>query len=463
MTALTPITLTPDQIRIEANIRREVKVDKPFWSSIKQDGVLIPIVVELVDGAYRVIDGQRRTLAAIDGGVTEIPAFVVDGIRSDADRVIRQLVVNDHREPITDADRLAAWQTLFDLEVSADAIARKTKAPKAKVEAAKKVAADPFLTDIVVDQQIPLDVMAEIAEFADDPELVERLVDDYQRWPANFPHVIARARDRRAEAAARSAAVEQVTAAGYTVIDDYPTWADQKAGRYVRADEVYSDDKLTQHAFTAEQLADIPPTTPGLVVHVDRDWNGDEPTFVATGYIENPLEHGYHVHITATTPTASAEVDDEAAKEERRRVLANNKAWPIATEVRRTWISHLLQRKTLPADVDHFVANSITRQHVWQHGDEHLNIARDLLQLTGPDDWSSPRDTLVHHLTSHTAPRIVLAAAIARTEGELTAKDAWRSSSQAGLTRYLTALAAWGYGLSELEQQIVDANPEATK
>ena len=134
MPALTPITLKPDQIRIEANIRRDVKVDKPFWSSIKQDGVLIPIVVEaLAEGAYRVIDGQRRTLAAIDGGVTEIPAFVVDGLKDDAARVMRQLVVNDHREAITDVDRMAAYQSLFDMDVSADAIARKTKAPKARI------------------------------------------------------------------------------------------------------------------------------------------------------------------------------------------------------------------------------------------------------------------------------------------------------------------------------------------
>lgn len=466
MTALAPITLTPDQIRIEANIRRDVKVDKPFWSSIKQDGVLIPIVVEaLAEGAYRVVDGQRRTLAAIDGGLTEIPAFVVDSLKDDATRVMRQLVVNDHREQISDADRLAAWESLFDMDVSADAIARKTKAPKALVEAARKVVADPMLKDITVDEQIPLDVMAEIAEFADDPDLVRELVSRWRAWPNTFQHELARARTRRAEAAAHAAATQSVTDAGYIILDHAPTWQEEKSGQYVRIDQVFTDEQLIQHAFDAKQLVDIPPTTHGLRVHVARDWNADGIAFVGVGYVENPIEHGYHVHVTASTPTPAEPVDDEAAKEARRAVLANNKSWPIATEVRRTWIGHLLQRKQLPAGVDLFAANAIAKQHVWSYGDEHLDVAVTLAALTKPTDHANPSETLRHHLTQNPtlAPRIVLAAAIARTEGELNAKDSWRHNSQAGLARYLTALAAWGYGLSELEQQIVDTNPTAAQ
>lgn len=467
MTALTPITLTADQIRIEANIRRDVKVDKPFWSSIKQDGVLIPIIVEqLDDGAYRVIDGQRRTLAAIDGELTEIPAFVVDGLKDDATRVMRQLVVNDHREAITDVDRMAAYQSLFDMDVSADAIARKTKAPKARIEAAQKVGASEVARALVVDEALPLDVAAELVEFADDPEIVAELVADYRDYPDGFAHEVARARADRLEKTTRQAAIERLEQAGYRLLEHSPTWQERESGRYVAVEKIYTDVQLTQRAFTDEQItADLPPTTPGIVVYLARNWRADGIAFDSVGYIENPLEHGYFAQITTTrTGTSAGPAEDEAAKEARRAVLANNKSWPIATEVRRTWIGHLLQRKTLPAGVELFTANGIAKQHVWSYGDEHLDVAVTLLDLTSPGSYSSPSDTIRHHIRENPtiAPRVVLAAAIARTEGELKAKDSWRHNSQAGLARYLTALAAWGYGLSELEQHIVDANPTAT-
>lgn len=464
--ALTQITLTPYQIVIEANIRREVKVDKPFWSSIKQDGVLIPIVVEaLADGTYRVVDGQRRTLAAIDGGVAEIPALVVDGLKDDAARVMRQLVVNEHREAISDSDRLAAWESLFDMDISADAIARKTKAPKALVEAARKLVASDSARALVVDEAMPLDIAAELVEFDDDPALVEKLTNLWRRWPAGLAHDIARARADRLAAAKHAALAEKLTAAGYTVLEENPSWDDKRAGIYVDADEVFTDPKRTVRAFTDEQIAEgLPADTPGLVQDLRREWRDGAAEYVSVAVIHRPTDLGFHVHVTASTPTASTEpAEDDAAKEERRRVVANNKAWPTATDVRRTWIGHLLQRKTLPANADHFTANALARQHVWTFGDDHIDTAIPLLGLTTVEGHNGAAQTLRQQLRDNPtlAPRIVLAHAIARSEGELTNKDSWRINNQAGLTRYLTALAAWGYGLSPLEQEIVDANGAA--
>src|SRR5690606_35457541 len=55
-------------------------------------------------------------------------------------------------------------------------------------------------------------------------------------------------------------------------------------------------------------------------------------------------------------PADMTPADLEAAekeKAERKRVIQNNKDWPLATEVRRTWIKDtLLQQKKLPADSD---------------------------------------------------------------------------------------------------------------
>ena len=55
---------------------------------------------------------------------------------------------------------------------------------------------------------------------------------------------------------------------------------------------------------------------------------------------------------TGAHKTGDGEVDQEAAaeaaREERRRVIANNKAWASAEVVRREWLRQFLTRKTAP-------------------------------------------------------------------------------------------------------------------
>jgi ParB family chromosome partitioning protein len=57
--------LNPAQLTIDANVRADVRLDAGFLASIKQHGVLQPVVAHRTEAGVHVLYGQRRTLAAV--------------------------------------------------------------------------------------------------------------------------------------------------------------------------------------------------------------------------------------------------------------------------------------------------------------------------------------------------------------------------------------------------------------
>jgi ParB family transcriptional regulator, chromosome partitioning protein len=122
---------------VDSNIRKDITVPKEFLASVKQHGVLVPVDAYLADdGRWHLQDGQLRYLASLDAGKADLPVLVADPATADAARVQRQLILNELRNEITDSDRVGAYQTLFDLGVSAEQIAKKTSTPAARVKTA---------------------------------------------------------------------------------------------------------------------------------------------------------------------------------------------------------------------------------------------------------------------------------------------------------------------------------------
>lgn len=79
--------LDPATLHIDANVRADVALDKDFLASVRDYGVLVPIVAVETADAIRVRYGQRRTLAAIQGELESVPVYVTteDGA-DEADR-----------------------------------------------------------------------------------------------------------------------------------------------------------------------------------------------------------------------------------------------------------------------------------------------------------------------------------------------------------------------------------------
>ena len=155
--------IDPTTLTIDANIRADGQLDKAFLASIKEHGVIQPVVAHRTEGGgAHVLYGQRRTLAAVEAKLELMPVYVVESL-TEADRLAKQVVENDQRQGLTDNDRAEAFHQLSLLGVSATQIAKKTGAKKATVDSALKVRANDTATAALA-QGMTLDMGAVIEE-----------------------------------------------------------------------------------------------------------------------------------------------------------------------------------------------------------------------------------------------------------------------------------------------------------
>ena len=100
--------------------------------SIKQHGVLSPIIVRPSGSKYEIIAGERRFRAAGQAGLKEIPAIIKKA--SDEDAKIISLIENIQREDLNDIDRASALRELkVSLGSTWEVIAKKLGLTKRRV------------------------------------------------------------------------------------------------------------------------------------------------------------------------------------------------------------------------------------------------------------------------------------------------------------------------------------------
>ena len=97
------------------NVRREVGDVSELAESIREQGILEPLVVRPTqDGKYEVIIGSRRLASANQVGLQVVPVVVQD--ISDADAIVRSLVENLQRGDLSLEDRVEAYKRLQDID-----------------------------------------------------------------------------------------------------------------------------------------------------------------------------------------------------------------------------------------------------------------------------------------------------------------------------------------------------------
>ncbi len=79
--------------------RREFKNLEPLAQSIKENGMLQPVIVRRKDGEYFLVAGERRWRAAVKAGLKRIPAIVKEV--SDREAAALALVENTLREDLS--------------------------------------------------------------------------------------------------------------------------------------------------------------------------------------------------------------------------------------------------------------------------------------------------------------------------------------------------------------------------
>ncbi|WP_264032401.1 ParB/RepB/Spo0J family partition protein [Cellulosimicrobium sp. SH8] len=434
----------PRTLVVGVNVRADADLTPAFVGSIKQHGVLQAVRARRAeDGTLVVLEGQRRTLAAVEAQRDTIPVQIIDGTEDEARRIVEQLAENDHRKDMRDSHRTAAFQQLSLIGLSAAQIAKRTGTDKGVVASALTVAGSKFGAAVQAKYDLPLDVAAAITEFEDDPETVKSLTAVAVEDPNGFAHAAQRARDDRQRAAEVAAARDTLATQKVTEVPR-PAYDDAKIKRLDSLKPAADDANGTD--LTVDAHAECP----GHAAYISAHWQRVEVVYVCTNWRKHG--HGDRYGTASTQRTGSM---SEAEKAERRRVIENNKAWKSAEVVRRKWLAEFSQRKIAPTGAAAFIAARIAMStHTLGHGaDKDHELAAQWLGIKPATSAYRGRSQGIAQAaakaTAGRAQHIALVLCLAACETG-TGVQSWRH--EGSLSEYLGALESWGYALSDVEK-----------
>jgi ParB family transcriptional regulator, chromosome partitioning protein len=443
--------LDPAWLLIDVNVRTHADLTPQFKASVKDLGVLEAVTgVRLDDGRVKVRLGQRRTLAAVEAGLTTIPVIVLEGgDTSEVERIIDQISENHHRAPLSSLEMAAGINALFNADVPAGKIARRLHIDKPDIEAARVITATPQTVEVVAASPgLTLEQSAQLAGFADDPQTVTALTEAAKKGPGTFAHVWQEAVDDRATAEAITARRAELTAAGTAVLDASLGYEYQ----------LYEWDDADGQRLTEDTHKDCP----GHAMWIRAAYSGRAGEISETAFCTDPKANGHKRHrITGSTDKPEAGTPEAAAAY--REVREGNKAWRSARKVRTAWLTQFCARKTLPAPALSFLLGEVIAGNgSIRRAMESRNrkTARALLGLGedtsgGDQTWMHADELSAAFATASPGRQQVIAWAFvcAAIEDRLTDQD-WRGSGASTSDRtYLTTLSALGYQLAPIEHR----------
>jgi ParB family chromosome partitioning protein len=313
---------------------------------------------------------------------------------------------------------------------------------------------DPQVRDNVaaVPRDLKLDELALVAEFAGDPDAVERLT-RAAAW-GRLEHEAELLRAERADLAEQQRQRTELEAAGVTITDDLP--ADARLLSHLRHDD-----------------ADITPEShagcPGHSVFF-YSWA----PAVANYYCADPAAYGHTPLWQAAPPGSTSgggtrdEADAGAERAARRLVIAGNRAWKAAGEVRKRWVATFLSRRDRggpPPAVARWVTSQLIVMPEPLRSGLPMAPVRDLFRELSGGPGASDLAGTARTVPAARLPLLMLTAIAtayehAMTEGEQ-AKGTWRTGKYTTCPReqageYLSFLAGLGYQLSSIEQALAD-------
>jgi len=423
----------PHTVTIEENVRPEgpsLPLTPEFIQTIRENGVLTPVLAwRDAEGNVHVRAGQRRTLAAREAGVT-LPVYIVEG----GNRIIEQLVENDQRADLSEADRVRAWRALELEGMSVATIAKRTGTKRDRIKTGLTVAANETATALVAQTGLTLDQAATLIEFDDDPQTVAELTEIAGDDPGFFPVAVQRARNERAAAALREKVEADLAVKGHRILSDRPEYNDPTPYRLHQLTD-QGGNRITNEYVENKR---------GIAVYVSAR---DGERYDVTYYVDDLEAAGLTVR-PGESGAAKGPMTDEQ-KAERKTLIANNKEWDAAETVRREWVTTFLTRKTLPKDAMTVVATLLASggydlgQSIG-HGNGQAHAFLGIERGYG--------DTLSDYLTAHPtrAAHVAVAVVLGGIEQE-TSRTTWRYPRPEKAV-YFQTLQAWGYPLSPVEK-----------
>ncbi len=459
MIAVSELTAHPGNVREDLNLTPELV------ASIAAEGVRIPLLITTSPGGgWLVIEGHRRLAAAIRVGMAEVPCDVDPGRAGDqAGQYLDMLLANSdgYRANYTVLEETAALFAAHEAGASRTRIRKATGRTATQVKAALAAGGLPAETRARaagLGRELTLEDLAVLAEFDGGDDATGTLLAALEHgYPVE--HTAQRIRQDRAEAAEHASLRASLEAAAVPVTDGLPpdaAWLTSLS---------HDGQDLTPEAHA---------TCPGHGATF-RSWNLLAPAY----YCTSPARHGHTSrfllpaapgtgHHRADTDPATAGPDpDPAPDPDRRLVIAGNKAWQAAADVRHRWLAaSLFPRRAVPREAQAFLARQlIVMTDPLRSGLATAAHKPLFAALTGHDaaGWEQACGTA----TTGRLMVLMLAPVITAYEHAMTdaeGRNTWRTDRyspcpRAAASSYLTFLAAIGYHLSAIERAVAEGIP----
>ena len=462
MIAVSDLAAHPGNARCDMNLTEE------FCASVAAEGVRIPLLVTPgPDGSgWRVIEGHRRLAAAVKAGLPEVPCHIDPARAQDeAGQYVDMLLANSngYRANYTIFEETAALFAAHEAGASRTRLRKATGRTPAQIKSGLAVGGLTTGTRAKaaeLDREITLDELALLAEFDGDTDATDRLLTAIDHgYPPE--HTAQQIRLDRADAAQHAQLLADLQAAGITVTSNLPDGAAWLDGLTHDSQDLTPDTHAAcpGHGATFSQWNQLQP----LYYCTSPDDHGHASRYARSGTPAGTSLPGHN----GTTGDIRTGQPDPAADADRRLVVAGNKAWQAAAEVRHRWLATgLFARRGLPRQAQLFLARQLLAMpSPLASGLSGATAMTLFTQLTGHDQ--------VHWLgIADTAPPgrlviVMLAPVITAYEHALTSGDGrntWRTDRYSPCPRadagtYLTLLASLGYQLSAIEQAVADGTP----
>ncbi|MFD6285395.1 ParB/RepB/Spo0J family partition protein [Streptomyces sp. NPDC060205] len=458
------VLLDPAQVvRDEQNARETgTEPDEELIASVKEIGVEETISVRpRPDGTYGAFKGWRRAQAQQIANATadqdgrpvrRIKAHVrEDLVGRDGWTRFLSLVENKHREGMSERDILKS-QELSLIDMSDVERRQATKALGVSRNAAKQAKAAQKLDDATLRRAtaggMDLEQTAQLAEVEHVPGAERRLLQALKRdheegngGRGHWDQEMALLKAEQDDMAARTKAEEDLKTAEIPLLRQ-PGWGQKDPSKPLAELTTRLGNPLTE---------DNHRNCPGHSARLDDE---HQPVW----HCSDPAAHGHKVRPQPKKPRTQ---EDEARAEERRKVIACNRAWKAAAGPRQDFVARLVRQKTLPDAARVFAQEVVLTlpyfYSSWTDKHESKTVAR-FLGIKEPEhaDLAEtaaqlPKARVVNALFAHVASACEYDIREPKTWSNLTARQA----------RYLLLLEALGqndngsYRLSEVEDQAV--------
>lgn len=439
------ITVDPKVLVVDHNVRSKIGDIASLTASIKERGVLFPILVAEEDGKYHVIAGSRRTAAALKAKVATVPCIVTDN--GDARGVLeKQLIENLQRVDLSAADEAKGFEQLAAFGMTYAEIVAVSGRDLDHVTTALVVAKSATASTIAAKHDLTLEQAAVIAEFDDDKTAVKELTVAAVQTPNEFDHKVVRMRAERGRLAEIERLRAELTEAGVTIVTDTPTYD------LTRPPTRITELSNGKRDFTAASHKKCPGHAAYIV---DHQFN--KPTVIEV--CTDPKGNGHRTKFAGSADDDKTSEQKDQESNDRREMLAGNKEWRLAQPVRIEFIISFLQRKTVPKGVLRFVAEEIMGDPDslgGRMGTTNESLVYAFLGATSSKtSYRSGRVVGLGHVRREKSDArlpMILLAQIAATREQMMDQTTWRLGSAAS-ARWLTFLGQQGYGLSDIEKK----------